>query len=100
MDQFRKVVADQKYKEAIRQAANETRETRRKEEEAEAAAAKEVLLNGKTEQKADSKPPKLTKAPNGVPSIMSWKQRDDGMCTCSRIQSTELADRQVFACFM
>jgi hypothetical protein len=74
--------ARQQEREAIREAAkNEAREAERAKKAeaaaAKAAAAKEVR-NGKTEQNAYSKPPKLAKAPNGVPSIMSWKQRDDG----------------------
>jgi hypothetical protein len=100
--------ANQQAREQERQAAaekqyNDAREIRRKEEEAdtakkvEAAAAKAVAAAAKA---AAAKPPKLAKAPNGVPSIMSWKQRDDGTYTLSRIQSVELAHRQDFAFFI
>jgi archaellum component FlaD/FlaE len=68
--------ARQQEREAIREAAkNEAREAE-KTKKAEAAATKAAAAKGV--QNAYAKPPKLAKAPNGVPSIMSWKQRDDG----------------------
>lgn len=111
IEQERKAAAEQSYQDAIREAADDAREIRRKEEEAEkvkkaeaaaarAAAARKEVSVGKMEQKADSsKPPKLAKAPNRVPSIVSWKQRDDGTYILSRIQSADLAHRLVFAFF-